>query len=84
MVVLVTFQTEEVLCRGLWDLWWDAVFWDCTGLIMKYVREGQKVGERESLRWFGEGQAWEKRNKGPIDCKQVAGQCACLATHCSR
>lgn len=51
---------------------------------MKYVSEGQKVGERESLRWFGKGQAWEKRNKGPIDCKQVAGQCACLAIHCSR
>lgn len=39
---------------------------------MKYLREGQKVGERESLRWFAEGQAWEKGNERLNDCRLVS------------
>ena len=62
--MLVLAGVELKPAQEVWDSWWYTVVWDHTGLIMKYLGEGQQVGEREGLRWLWEGQVWEERDEG--------------------
>lgn len=51
----------------------------CNGMF----RGGTAGGEKEGPRSSGEEQAWEnggiRRWKALVACKQIAGQCTCLA-----